>query len=63
MPKSQSHQTLDNPKAPWADEAEEVAAREEAVRAQVKIWRAHMRHLFEKFARIPDHRRPPVNGS
>ena len=58
MPKSQSHQTLDKPKAPWADEAEEVAAREEAVRAQLKIWRAHMPHLFEKVARIPDHRRP-----
>ena len=58
MPKSPSHSTLDNRKAPWADETEEVAAREEAVRAQLTIWRQHLPDLFQKFAKIPDPRQP-----
>ncbi len=41
MPKPQSHSTLDNRKAPWADEAEEVAAHEAAARDQIKIWQAY----------------------
>jgi len=49
--------TLTNAKVPYQTVEQEQAAREDAVAAQLDVWRRHLPALFQKLARIPDPRR------
>jgi hypothetical protein len=50
--------TLPNRKSPCETAEEELAARQEAVEAQLKAWRGILPTILAKFARIKDPRRP-----
>jgi len=50
--------TLTNAKVPYTTVAEEQAAREAAVAAQLNLWRRHLPALFQKLQHIADPRRP-----
>lgn len=50
--------TLFNRKVSWETEADEQAAHEEAVQAQLGVWKDHLPRLLECFAKIPDPRDP-----
>lgn len=57
-PESVYPATLPNRKSPYANSEQEQADRQAAAEAQLPVWRAQLPALIEKFARIPDPRRP-----
>lgn len=58
MPDTERLSTLTNGKVPWKTPAEEAAAHQDAVAAQLGVWREHLPKLLQRFAKIPDPRHP-----